>query len=432
MRIAMVSEHASPLAALGGADAGGQNVHVGALATELGRRGHRVTVYTRRDDPGLDREVPYAPGVAIRHVDAGPPERLPKDELLPYMAGFGAELAKDWAADPPDVAHAHFWMSGVAVREGARELGIPMVQTFHALGTVKRRFQGDGDTSPPERIGLERAVGEDFAAIIATCRDEARELRSMGIPRRRTSVVPCGVDLSRFTPDGPVARRGERPRILSIGRLVPRKGVDTLVRALAAVPEAELLVAGGPPKDELDGDPEVARLRRCAEAAGTAGRVRFLGQVPRPQVPKLMRSADVVVSVPWYEPFGMVPLEAMACGVPVVASRVGGHVDTVIDGLTGTLVPPCRADELARALRTLLSDPCRLESLGIAAADRAAARFSWERVAAQTEEAYQRAVEWRAEGPPPSGGVEEAEEAEERDAEAPPHRGGRRAALRGA
>ncbi|GAB3904999.1 hypothetical protein GCM10027612_73810 [Microbispora bryophytorum subsp. camponoti] len=165
-----------------------------------------------------------APGVTVEHVPAGPAEPLPKDELLPHMPEFGEHLARRWKAEPPDVAHAHFWMSGLATLTAAEPLRIPVVQTYHALGTVKRRWQGEADTSPPSRLAIERDIGRRAVAVIATCSDEVGELVAMGVPRDRIAVVPCGVDLGLFHPDGPAAPRGDRLRVLSIGRMVPRKG----------------------------------------------------------------------------------------------------------------------------------------------------------------------------------------------------------------
>jgi glycosyltransferase involved in cell wall biosynthesis len=224
MRIAMVSEHASPLAVLGGEDAGGQNVHVAALSAALARRGCEVVVHTRRDDPLLPLRVDLAPGVTVEHVDAGPPVRLPKDDLLPHMAAFAEELAERWSREPPDVVHSHFWMSGLAAIDAARPLGIPVAQTFHALGVVKRRHQGAKDTSPPQRLELEAGVARDADGILATCSDEVFELLRLGADRRRIRVVPCGVDLRRFTPRGPAEPRtpGCR-RVVCVGRLVERK-----------------------------------------------------------------------------------------------------------------------------------------------------------------------------------------------------------------
>ncbi|WP_214410070.1 glycosyltransferase [Sphaerisporangium fuscum] len=382
MKVAMVSEHANPLAAVGGVDAGGQNVHVAGLATALGALGHTVTVYTRRTGPEQPPALPLAPGVVVEHVPAGPAEPLPKDELPPHMPAFAAHLARRWRSEAPDVAHAHFWMSGTAALTAAAELGIPVVQTFHALGSVKRRWQGAADTSPPNRVAVERDIGRRAAAIIASCTDEVTELSDMGVPVGRVVVVPCGVDLTLFRPDGPAMPHEDRngyARVLSIGRIVPRKGIDTIIEALRHVPGAQLVIAGGEP-----GDGEPLRLR--ASACGVGARVRLIGSVARADVPALMRSAQVVVTVPWYEPFGMVPLEAMACGVPVVASAVGGHLDTVAG--CGVLVPPRRPRVLAKVLRDLLAHPGLRASLAAEGVRRARSRYGWAQVATQTESVY--------------------------------------------
>src|SRR3954465_6695007 len=253
MRIDLVSEHASPLAAIGGVDAGGQNVHVAAPAAGLARRGHQVTVHTRRDDDALPERVVLQDGYDVVHVPAGPAAVLPKDELLRHMPEFASFLRRTWAEHAPDLVHAHFWMSGlasVAAAGGAGAGGVPVVQTFHALGSVKRRHQGEADPSPPQRIQLERSLCRTVAHVVATCSDEVFELRRLGLARDRASIVPCGVDTSVFTPTGPVAPRSPRPRLLVLGRLVERKGHEDAVRALARIPDAELVVVGGPPTAE--------------------------------------------------------------------------------------------------------------------------------------------------------------------------------------
>jgi D-inositol-3-phosphate glycosyltransferase len=389
MRVAMVSEHASPLAVLGGADAGGQNVYVAALATELGRRGIDVVVHTRRDDSSLACRVRMAPRVTVEHVDAGPARPIAKDRLLPYMAEFAEELAARWLAAPPDVVHSHFWMSGRAALDAAEPLGIPVVHTFHALGIVKRRHQGVKDTSPAERIGEERRILGRAASILATCTDELFELRRLGVDPRRVRVVPCGVNLRAFRPTGPAEpRRDGRHRLVVVSRLVERKGVGNVITALAEIPNAELVIAGGPERERLWSDPEVRRLARLARSRGVEDRVEFRGRLERADVPPLLRSADVVVTVPWYEPFGIVPLEAMACGVPVVATAVGGMIDTVVDGITGIHVPPRRPDLVAEAVRRLLDDRPLAATLGAAGARRARERYSWQRVADAIVETY--------------------------------------------
>jgi D-inositol-3-phosphate glycosyltransferase len=389
MRISMVSEHASPLAALGDVDSGGQNLHVAELSSALARLGHEVVVYTRRADPDLPARVDTARGFSVVHVAAGPPGPLLKDELLPHMGEFADGLARHWRQRPPDVVHAHFWMSGLASVLSADSLGVPVVQTFHALGSVKRRHQGQQDTSPPGRRRLERLVGRSVARIAATCTDEVFELVRMGVPRSRISVVPCGVDVRQFGPEGPVADRGVRHRLLSVGRLVPRKGFDLVIEALPRLPDTELVIAGGPQPSGLSADAEARRLRQMANRCGVSDRVTLLGQVSRAEMPALLRSADVVVCTPWYEPFGIVPLEAMACGVPVVAAAVGGLTDTVVDGVTGRHVPPGDPAALARVLRPLLDDPTLRQAYGAAGCDRAHARYSWDRIAADTEQIYQ-------------------------------------------
>jgi D-inositol-3-phosphate glycosyltransferase len=388
MRVAMVSEHASPLAVLGGVDAGGQNVHVAALAAAMGAAGADVVVHTRRDSTALPRRVQLSRGVVVDHVDAGPPVEVPKDELLQYMDAFGDELRRQWERTRPDVVHAHFWMSGLAALRAARPLGIPVVQTFHALGVVKRRHQGAKDTSPPQRLALEEELAREVDHIVATCSDEVFELRRLGAPRRRITVVPCGVDLQHFTPDGAAWPRTERPRVVCLTRLVERKGVGDVVRAMAAVPDAELLIAGGPEAGALDADPEARRLLALAQEHGVADRVRLLGRVGRADAPALLRSADVVCCTPWYEPFGIVPLEAMACGVPVVASAVGGLIDTVVDGVTGVHVPPRDPERLGSALRRVLADDAWRAQLAETGARRAARRYGWPRVAASTLRTY--------------------------------------------
>ncbi|MCG7528986.1 glycosyltransferase [Streptomyces sp. OfavH-34-F] len=382
-RIALVSEHASPLAELGGPDAGGQNVYVAQLAGHLARRGHDVTVYTRRDRPDTPTLVRTETGVKVVHVPAGPPAAVPKDDLLAWMPDFGAYLARLWRLSRPDVVHAHFWMSGMAALIGAREAAVPVVQTYHALGTVKKRHQGGDDTSPPERIGTETRIGREAHRIIATCADELNELTAMGVPRSRISVVPCGVDTAHFAPVPPAARPPGSPhRLLAVGRLVPRKGFDRAVMALADIPDAELLIAGGPDAPLLFADPEAERLRKIAAEYGVADRVRLLGCVPQDLMPRLMSSADLLLSLPRYEPFGIVPIEAMACGTPVVATAVGGQLDTVVDGVTGVLVPPTDEDghDLAATVRGLLDDPARRARYGAAGRTHALARFTWDEV----------------------------------------------------
>ncbi len=407
MRIAMISEHASPLAPIGGIDAGGQNVHVAELGAALVRRGHAVTVYTRRDDPHLPRRVATATGVEVVHVDAGPAARVSKDELLPYMSQMARAIAQDWALCAPDVVHAHFWMSGLAALAAAKQSlpAPPVLETFHALGSVKRRHQGGADTSPPQRRWLEPEVAVRVDRILATCPDEVGELIALGADPAHISVAPCGVDLALFTPHGTVEQTDGTTRIAVVGRLVPRKGIDVVIRALARLTGqgragVVLHVVGGSAGEyALDHDPEALRLRALAGELGVSDRVVFRGQLARDEMPAFLRSCAAVVCTPWYEPFGIVPLEAMACAVPVVVSAVGGLQDSVVDGVTGLHVPPRDDTALAAALTRLLADPAMGRRMGAAGRRRVERGYSWDRVAALSEDAYSAALTTRLTAP---------------------------------
>ncbi|MCW2645105.1 MAG: glycosyltransferase family 1 protein [Pseudonocardiales bacterium] len=391
----MVSEHASPLAVIGGVDAGGQNVHVAALASAMADRGHEVVVYTRRDSPQLAQRVELRAGLTVEHLDAGPPAPIPKDDLLAYVPDLAADLRPRLATFSPAVVHAHFWMSGLASLEAVRGLDVPVVQTFHALGTVKRRMQGSCDTSPAARVEHERSIAREAHRVIASCTEEVRELVALGASFARIDVVPSGVDCDRFAPVGPVARRTSTRRLLAIGRLVPRKGVDDVITALQWLPDTELIVAGGPSTADVGADPEAVRLMQLAEKCGVAHHVQLVGQVPHTELPALIRSADLVTCLPWYEPFGIVPLEAMSCGVPVVGTAVGGLLDTVIDGVTGVLLPPRQPAVAAAAIQDLLADEQRRRAMGAAGRDRVG-HYTWARVARSAERTYLRSMLARA------------------------------------
>jgi glycosyltransferase involved in cell wall biosynthesis len=381
MRIHLVSEHASPLALLGGADAGGQNVHVAALAIGLAEFGADVVVHTRRDDPTLPRSVELAPGVTVDHVDAGPAEPLSKDELLPWMGEFADDLHRQWSTLRPDVVHAHYWMSALAAVDAGARLDVPVAVTYHALGLEKRRHQGDADTSPTERCDIEAWLAGACDHVIATSRAERATMLDFGADPARVTVIPCGVDLGRFRPARTAGRDG--PRVVCVSRLVPRKGIAEVIEAVAGLDGVELVIAGGPRAAMLDDDPYARELIALIERLGANERIRLTGGIERDEVPDLMHTADVVCCTPWYEPFGMVAVEAMACGVPTVATAVGGLAETVVHGGTGLHVQPRRPEMIRRAVATILDDPRRAAAMGVASVIRAA-EFGWPRIAAMT------------------------------------------------
>ncbi|WP_433330204.1 glycosyltransferase [Spirillospora sp. CA-294931] len=372
---------------IGSTDSGGQNVYVRELALALADRGHRVVVFTRRSSPREADRVRLAAGVEVVHVPAGPARKLPKEDLAPLMGDFGDQLALHWQEDPPDLVHAHYWMSGVAALAGARRTAIPVVTTFHALGLERIAYHPDRNEihrereRERERVGSERTVGQISGAIIALTPEEVEYLTGPnGVSPSKITVVPVGVNLERFTPDGPAAgRSNRRARLVTVGRLVERKGVKVMIEALGELSErfdVELVVAGGPRPRELHADPTVRALRAHARKHGVETRVEFLGRIPHGQVPELLRSADVFVCAPHYEPFGTACLEAAACGVPVVAPAVGGLREHVIDGTTGFLTPPGDVAGFGSAVAELLGDPEKRVRMGAAGAANAIG-YAW-------------------------------------------------------
>ncbi len=393
-RIALISEHASPLARPGGVDSGGQNVYVAQLARHLARLGRDVDVFTRRDAAGLPEIVPQGRGYRVIHVPAGPPSVVRKEDLLPCMDDFAAWVIRFSRRRPYDLTHANFFMSALVSGAIKRALGTPFVVTFHALGRVRRLHQKGSDTFPEARLAIEDQAVADADRIIAECpQDGADLLDHYGADPAKLVTIPCGFDPAEFWP---VARSKARsrlnlpatgPTLLQLGRMVPRKGVDNVIRALAHLGRdhairARLLVVGG---DSTIPDPaitpEIGRLQALAEAEGVAGQVTFIGARGRDVLRYYYAAADIFVTTPWYEPFGITPVEAMACGTPVVGANVGGIKATVVDGVTGFLVPPNDPTALADRLAKLLNNPDLLRAMGHQAQRRAVAGYTWAQVA---------------------------------------------------
>ena len=410
-RIAFLSEHASPLTNLGGADAGGQNVYVDQVSRNLARRGYAVDVFTRRDSPDTPEIVAWTPGVRVVNLLAGPLKPRPKDELWPFMPEFRDSLLRFMEHDEThyDLVHGNFWMSGWVATEVRSRLDIPVVQIFHAMGKTKRRHQKKVDTSPGDRIKIESAVIREADRIIAQCPSERSELvNDYGADPHKVVIIPSAVNTRIFKP---VSRDEARQRIgletedtviVYVGRMLPRKDIRNIVRALAVLvrenesarnthmPPLTLMIVGG---ESVEPDPvatpEIGELQKLAAELGVADRVRFIGK----RQPEVLRdyysAADVAVTTPWYEPFGLTPLEAMACGRPVIGSAVGGITYTIMDGETGVLVPPRDPEALAACLQQLLSQPELCRRMGLAARKRVEREFTWSIVAMRTGALYE-------------------------------------------
>ncbi len=391
MKIALVAQNATPYPGEGASQAG-DDVRLRELSQNLARRGHRVTVYTARRGARPADGARLHPGVRVERI--GTAGKLGEPELLARVPAFSEQLRALWRRERPDVVHALRWTSGLAALAAARDLRIPVVQSFDSLGIAERRHGLIARDAGTERIRLEPAIGRTVDAVLAGSSDEESDLARLGVPRRSITVVPCGVDTGEFAPEGPAAGRGGRPRLVTVTGLQEHEHdqLATLLRALSRVPGAELIVAGGPDRAGLRADPTCRRLTALAGSLGVGGRVAFAGRLGRAALPPLLRSADLFVSMSEYEPSGTVCVQAMACGTPVIASAVGGHLDAVVDGTTGILVPPGRPALLAQRIRQLLAHPMLLEAYSVAAADRARSRYSWDRIAHETAAVYDSAL----------------------------------------
>lgn len=388
MRIALVARSSNPVGQHPDPDSAAEATRVISLAQALSALGHRVTVYARRDSDGLPDSAIVAPGVTVEHVTAGPAVPVDADDLVAYLPEFGASLAQHWRRNPPDMVHAYFWTMGLAALTGARGLDIPVTQTFGGLGAAEHRH-GRSERAPEPRSRLEACIARSSDVVLASSAEELADLARLGVPRAKVRVVPCGVDTGQFSPEGPAAERGGRPRLLLAEPLTASDGPDLAVHALAEIPDAELVIMGGPGPADPAQDKRRRDLMRLAKSLQVADRLVFTGPVAPDDLPALLRSADLLVSAAAYEPVGMMALQAMACGTPVVAFAAGAPRDAVVDLTTGVLLPPGRrAAQVALRIRRLLANSMRLEAYGIAAADRAKSRYAWERIAKETLAAY--------------------------------------------
>jgi D-inositol-3-phosphate glycosyltransferase len=407
-KIALISEHASPLAVCGGVDAGGQNIAVAELAQHLAGLGYQIDIFTRWDNIALSEIVHWQTNIRVVHIKAGPLACIPKEELLPHMNEFTANVIRfsKRQGHPYQLIHAHFFMSALVAANLKKVLGIPFIITFHALGKVRRIIQGDCDKFPAERFSIEERVIREANQVVALCPQDREDLITLyDANPDKITIIPNGFNPKEFySIDQMVARKrlGLDPYekiILQLGRLVPRKGIETVVQGLAHLQhefkiKARLLIVGGE-SDMPDPavTPEIGRLQQLAKREGIKESVTFAGRRGRDVLRYFYSAADVFVTTPWYEPFGITPLEAMACGTPVIGSNVGGIKYTVQDSETGFLVPPKDPESLAAKLSMLFQYPHLKENIQHNALQWVQGQFTWLKVAQQTADLYEKIME---------------------------------------
>jgi D-inositol-3-phosphate glycosyltransferase len=391
-RIAMLSVHTSPLAQPGSGDGGGMNVYVRSLASALAGAGVECDLLTRCDDPRQRPVVEVEPGVRVVHLRAGPQVPIDKRDLRELVDPL-VDAARAHLVEHPgfDGIHANYWISGEVGHRLKHELELPLVTTFHTLGRTKATVGIDDD--PTERVAVEQQVVACSDQLTASTLDERDELVTCyGADPLRVEVVPPGVDHRAFSPgDAEDARRRlhlpvDRPVLLFVGRIQPLKGADLALRCLAELPEpVTLVVVGGP--SGADGPAELDRLHALACALGVADRVRWVPPQPHEALADWYRAADVCVVPSRTESFGLVALEAAACGTPVVAANVGGLRSLVVDGETGFLVDVRTPEAFAAPVADLLADPERAAAIGAGAVARSA-RYNWSITAARLRRVY--------------------------------------------
>src|SRR5580698_7771226 len=399
MHIAFIAAD-NPLAQA--ADLSGQPA---CLARALAGQGHRVTIYARQDGTTTGTAV-LGRNVSVEFISAGPARPLAPEQAVRYMPDLAAALVGRWVTKRPDVVHAFGWVAGLAALGAVRELDIPVVQTFGSLAAAESRR---GSEVLASRLRLETLIGRKAAAVLAGSAQEAADLARLGVARPAIRVVPCGVDTTVFCPEGKQASRAKTVQLVALAGSGQVSSLQAVLQAMVHLPEAELVIAGGPDARHLPRTGPFRDLAQLANELKIRSRVKFAGDRAGAELAAVLRSADVVISTAGYEPSGAGAIQAMACGTAVIAAAVGGQADAVIDGTTGLLVAPDHAGMLVHRLRRLLATPALVRGYGIAAADRAKSRYSWERIARETAAAYERCL-------PTFAAQEELAEAEELEA----------------
>ena len=393
IRVAVLCMHTSPLSQPGTGDGGGMNVYVRELATSLARAGVECDVYTRADDPTVPATIWVEPGFRVHHVQAGPVSPVEKEDLPTLIGPFADAVEAHLRASGirADVIHANYWLSAEAGHLLKHRLDLPLVTTFHTLARVKT---AGNDPEPEARALAEERVMGCSDLICASCTVERDQLVHLyGADPARVVEVPLGINQAFFSPGSRAGARaavgglGPGPVLLFVGRLQPLKGADLAIETLAALnrPDATLVVVGGP--SGRGGAAEVDRLHRLVRSRGVTDQVRFVEPQPHHLLSTYYRAADAVLVPSRSESFGLVALEAAACGTPVVAAAVGGLQTLVDHGLTGWLVPERDPEAYARHLRQLFGDPALEVRMGAAAAARSR-RYAWSATARRVSSAF--------------------------------------------
>jgi D-inositol-3-phosphate glycosyltransferase len=401
--IALISDHADPAAVIGHEEAGGQNVYVRQVGEALAQLGWQVDMFTRRVDPQAPSIVQHGPHCRTIRLKAGPECFIPRDELFPYMGefveSFRAFQTQQGLQYP--LVHTNYWLSAWVGLQLRRHQSLQILHTYHSLGSVKYRTLAKRPPIADIRLQVEQQILVEADCIIATSTQERDLLRQMVAQTGQIEVIPCGTDIRRFSSQPKsLARRqlgwSSTERILLyVGRLDPRKGLETLLRASAQLEAGSpvlsspwrLVIVGGSSPDRSDGQ-ERQRLEQLAQDLGISDRITFAGAISHDELPNYYNAADICIIPSHYEPFGLVAIEAMACGTPVVASDVGGLRFTVIPEETGLLVPPCNPAALAEAIGRILTDEILAQKLRQQSSFHVQQRFSWSKVAMQLSTLY--------------------------------------------
>ncbi|MBD2079988.1 glycosyltransferase family 1 protein [Leptolyngbya sp. FACHB-17] len=402
--IALISEHGDPAAEVGREEAGGQNVYVRQVGEALSRLGWQVDLFTRKANPNDETIVQHTPHCRTIRLKAGAEKFVPRDQLFEWMPEFVESFLQYQAKHHYPLIHTNYWMSAWVGLEVQKTHKVELIHTYHSLGAVKYQAVPNRPAIADTRLAVEKQILEQARCIVATSPQEEEMLRSWVSQEGRIEVIPCGTDLGRFHTIPKLQARQElglKPTdevVLYVGRFDPRKGIETLVRSFELIyrnavdpTNLRLVIVGGSASDQSDGQ-ERQRIEQLVNELGIAENVIFAGRVGHDRLPLYYTSADVCVIPSHYEPFGLVAIEAMACGTPVVASDVGGLKFTVVPGETGLLVPPQDTAAFAMAIGRVLHDELWARKLRKRASERVQQNFSWTGVAVQLSDLYRRSL----------------------------------------